>query len=153
MDPLSLTVSILTLVGVSAQCAKLLRSVVSLKSAKRLIRDLDDELFNLRCDLFAIHDLFLRQSNGLAVSGNSMNLSDETIITVVGSLEQAKNLVTELDRVLNPLLALYLRSECVAIQKLVRWLREESKLKVIKTDLYNVRIRLNTTLGILNWYD
>lgn len=153
MDPLSLTVSILTLVGVSAQCAKLLKSVVSLKSARRLIVELDDELCNLRRDVFAIQDLFRGQSKELTLCGNSTSLNDDTIIGVIGCLEKANTLVIELDRLLSPLLALYLRSECAAIQKLIRWLREESKLNDIKKDLCNVRIRLNTTIGILDWYD
>ena len=153
MDPLSLTVSILTLVGVSAQCAKLLKSVVSPKSARRLIGDLEEELSNLRRDLFAIQVLFLRQSNGLTFSGDSVILSDATIDSVSRCLRQANTLAVELDRLLSPLLALYLQPDCFAIQKLFKWLREESKLKEIKKDLYNVRIRLNTILGILDWYD
>ena len=69
----------------------------------------------------------------------------------MGCLEKANTLVIELDRLLSPLLALYLRSDCVAIQKLIRWLKEESKLNDIKKDLCNVRIMLNTKLGILDW--
>lgn len=151
MDPLSLTVSILTLAGVSAQCVKLLKSAASLKSARRLISDLDDELSNLRRDIFAIQDLFLRRSKQLTLSSNSVTLGDDMIISVVACLQQANTVVIELDRLLSPLLVLFLRSDGVAPQRWIRWLREERKLKEIKQDLYNVRIRLNTTLGILDW--
>lgn len=153
MDPLSLTVSILTLVGVSTQCVKLLKSLVTLKSARRLIADLDEELSNLRRDVFAIQNLFHRQSKELTLSGDSVALADDTIVSVIGCLEKANNLVIELNCSLSPLLALYLRSDCVAIQKWIRWLREESKLNDFKEKIYNVRIRLITTLGILDWYD
>ena len=153
MDPLSLTVSILTLVGVSAQCAKVLKSVVSLKSARRLVVELDDELSDLRRDVFAIQDLLLRQSKEFNSSGDAVPLNDDTVIGVVGYLEKANTLVIELDRLLSPLLALFMRSDCVAIQKLIRWRRAESKLNDIKKDLYSVRLRLNTKVGILDWYD
>lgn len=153
MDPLSLTVSILTLIGVSAQCVKILKSVVSLKSAQRLVVELDGELSELRRDVFAIQELFLRQSKTIASHDDSVTLGDDTIDSLVGCLEKVNTLVIELDRLLSPLLALYLRSDCVAIQKLIKWFKEESRLNDIKKDLYNVRIMLNTKLGILDWYE
>lgn len=153
MDPLSLTVSILTLVGLSSQCVKVLKSIVLRKSARRLVVDLDDELSELRRDVFAIQELFLRRSKELTSCGDSVTLGDETIGSVVGCLEKVNALVIELHRLLSPLLELYLRSDCVTIQKLMRWPKDQSKLNDIKKDLYNVRIMLNTKLGILDWYE
>lgn len=153
MDPLSLTVSILTIVGVTAQCIKLLKSAASLKSPPRLVLDLDDELSNLRRDVFAIQDLFLRQSKGLTSHSNPLTPGHDTTASVIGCLEQANALVIELDCLLNPLLGLLLRSDITRLKKWIGWLRKEKRLKDVKQDLFNIRIRLNTALGILDWLD
>lgn len=153
MDPLSLTVSILTIVGATAQCIKLLKSAASLKSPLRLVLDLDDELSNLRRDVFAIQDLFLRQSKGLMSYSNPVTPGHDTTASVIDCLEQANALVIELDCLLNSLLVSFLRSDIIGLKKRIGWLRKEKRMKDIKQGLFNIRIRLNTALGILDWLD
>jgi hypothetical protein len=68
-------------------------------------------------------------------------------------LEQANALVIELDGSLSPLLVLLLRSDSIALKRWFRWVREERRLKAFKEALYNVRSRLNTALGILDWLE
>lgn len=150
MDPLSLTASILTVVGISAQSTKLLKSAIALKDAPRLISDLDQEFSSLRRDVFAIWDLFRRQSKDLTSRIDYSLLGDEILASVVGCLEQAYALVKELERSLTSLLML-LVSDTNTIKKLIKWMREERRLKELKESLYNVRIKLNTTLGLLDW--
>jgi hypothetical protein len=153
MDPLSLTASILTVAGVSAQCAKLLKTVCSLKDAPRLVLDLDDELSNLRRDVFAIQELFNKQSQEVATCSNPATLDQDTVTSMIIYLEQANALVIELDSSLSPLLVLLLRSDSIALKRWFRWVREERRLKAFKEALYNVRTRLNTALGILDWLE
>lgn len=149
MDPLSLTISILGLAGVSGQCAGLLRSVASFKYAPRIVIELDDELPSLRRDIFAVQGLFLQPANELTSSRYPEILGDDTMATVVDCLEQANDLVIQLDSLVCPLLSLFLHSTEMTLKRRFRWLKEEKKLKEIEKRLSKTRSRLNTTLGFL----
>ena len=58
MDPLSLTASILTVLGVSGQAAKALKKLASLKGAPTVVLRLNNELSDLHLLTVAIQDIF-----------------------------------------------------------------------------------------------
>jgi hypothetical protein len=112
--------------------------------------ELDEELSSLRRDVFAIWGLFRKQSKDLTSRTDYPVLGDEIVASVVGCLEQANALITELDRSLTPLLVL-LVLDITIVKKWIKRMRRERKLKELKESLYNVRMKLNTTLGLLDW--
>lgn len=145
MDPLSLTASILAVIGVGAQTAKLLRKVASLKISPLLALALDNELSDLRLQVLAIQNLFSRQSNC-----RNEDQENESIASVVVSLQRGKDLIIRLDRVLGPLLHYMLRSDVSSLKKWMRWSRKEKELAHLKDEVRNIRISLNASLGILD---
>ena len=146
MDPLSLTASIIAIVGVSAQSVKVLRRLISLGDAPLLASALNNELSDLRLNVLAVQELFTRHSSG----SEDTALDQNAIISVVACLKRANTLVVELDCLLSPLLVLLSRPDNAMPKKWIAWMKVESRLKRFVQDLYNVRVALNTALGILD---
>ncbi len=149
MDPLSLTASIITVAGVSAKLMKILYQLASLKNAPPLAFALNNELSVLHLNVNAIKDLVIRQSELLSLHGGDTTLIPNAIASVDGCLKQAESFVKELDLLLSPLVFPLLRSAIIAPKKWLSWMKIAPKLERLKRDIYNVRINLNTTLGIL----
>ncbi|MCJ1230361.1 Ankyrin-2 [Toensbergia leucococca] len=146
MDPLSLTASIIAIVGVSAQSVKVLRRLISLGDAPLLASALNNELSDLRLNVLAVQELFTKHSSG----SEDPALDQNAIISVVACLKRANTLVVELDCLLSPLLVLLSRPDNAMPKKWIAWMKVESRLKRFVQDLYNVRVALNTALGILD---
>ena len=151
MDPLSLTASILTVVGAGAQTIKLLRKVASCRNTPPVALALDNELSDLRLSVLAIEELLLGRSKDFdAPSIHDAARRSNMIAIVMRSLERGNELVVEVTSVLDPLLEFSLRSDASGPKKWINWLKEEKKLKTLRDDIHSVRVGLNTALGILN---
>lgn len=150
MDPLSLTVSIITLASLGSPCSQLFKTIASLRNGSRLALTLAEELSHLRRDVFVVHELFTRHSKGLMSSSDPVALDHDMSACVVNCLEQAEALIIELDRSHSRLLMLLSYSDIVAPRKWVGWMREEKRLKHLKKGMFDVRSRLNIALGVLD---
>ena len=154
MNPLSLTASIIAVIGVGGQAARAVRKLASLKGASDTVLALNNEISDLRLVVLAIQDIFQKQqTNGVQFPGSTASEVDINA-SVTSSLRHAKEKSVELD-------ALYRRLSTSApgtngpaslpVNR-VAWLREQRRIRQMQEDLRDVRLKLNATLGVLNSY-
>lgn len=148
MDPLSLTASILAVVGVGAETVRLLRTLASLKTSPLLALSLNNELNDLRLQVLAIQNLYSRQSFILHSTNDVQE--NGSMASAVNSLQRGKDLVLRLDRVLGPLLHYMLRSDVTSWKKGMRWGRKEKEIAHLKDEVRDIRSSLSVMLGILD---
>ena len=97
MDPLSITASIITIVGVGGQAAKAVRKLASLKGASDLVLALNNELSDLHLVVLTIQAIFLRQQNS-DIPFPGYRASEANLdISVINALTQANDKALELD--------------------------------------------------------
>ena len=144
MDPLSVTASILAVVGAGGTIAKGLHKLVSLKNTPLTLLQLNNEVSDLRLVVGAIEHLIHQYHlPTLSDQPNHQSLCNE--------LQRAKVLILDLER-----LILYGLSKIGGDgnPKLdrVAWLRSETKVLRKKDRLRNNRINLSAALEILSSY-
>ena len=148
MDPLSLTASIVAIVGVGGEVAKAVRKLASLKDAPGLILALNNEISDLYLVILAIRDIYQRQRA-------SFSSSPETLTTdniVISTLTQANDKVLKLKALHRRLTSRTTGSSNLNTLNKASWLREQKNVKKIQEDLHTVRLKLSAALGILNSY-
>ncbi|KAL9119072.1 MAG: hypothetical protein Q9187_004373 [Circinaria calcarea] len=151
MDPLSVTASIIAVVGAGTTTVKLLKKLVSLKNAPAIALALDSELSDLRLNVLAIQDLFMRQAEKLTShSGGDTVLDRDVIANIARCLKQTNDLAVDLDHLLNPLLSSTFHSGNAMPGKWYGWIKNEKKLKRFQQELHDTRIKLNTLFGMLS---
>ena len=146
MDPLSLTASIIAIVGVGGEVAKAVRKLASLKGAPDLILALNNEISDLHLVILAIRDIYLRQKASIIPASNDV-VTDNT---VVNTLTQANDKVLELKALHQRLSAWTTKSGDLSTLNKASWLREQKNVRKMQEDLRTVRLKLSTTLGMLN---
>ena len=146
MDPLSLTASIITIVGVGGNFAKMTRRLAIKKHAPGFFLVLQDEITNLRLVVLTIQDIYQASSRNRESQDADINA------TVTSTLAQAQRTVTEMqslyDRISAPSSA---HSGFTELKKAL-WLLDSKSARRVREDLRNVRLKLTAILGILNSY-
>ena len=149
MDPLSLTASIIAVLGVGGQAVKGIAKLSSMRGTPELILALNNEISDLHVVILAIQDVVRQRTT----SGPGQRAGDINIdASITNSLRQANDLVTDLEafydrlKVSSPGL-----TSTITFNRTVR-LREQRRIKKMKEDLKSVRIKLTTALGALNVY-
>ena len=151
MDPLSLTASIIAIVGVGGQAAGAVRKLAALKNAPELILALNNEITDLHLVVSAIQDVYQRQRNWDSPSPASMTSDINTSIT--SSLQHAINTTAKLEVLYGRLKISSAGTSTGPIKfNTVAWLREQRNIRQIQQDLRSVRIKLAGALSILNSY-
>ena len=150
MDPLSLTASIITVIGVGGQATGALRKLASLKGAPDIVLALNNELNDLRLVVSAIHDVFQRQRDrDLASSAStSADVSD----SVMNTLHLAKKKVEELNILCDRLGKSSSGSFGLIDFKRTVWLRVYKHVYRMQRDLRDIRSKLAVALGLLSSY-
>ena len=150
MDPLSLTASIITVVGVGAQTAKLLRKLSAAKNARPLAMALHNEVADLQLNVLNIQELL--QWSAECSSHKARGPAPIPGITagVIACLTKTNQLALELEELLRPLLTTTSTSGTTSTKIWAYWIRKERRLNRLKQDLRNARIELNTVLGTLD---
>ena len=152
MDPLSLTASIIAVVGVGGQAAGAIRRIAAIAGSSDIVLALNNEITDLHRVVSAIQDALERQQSTVLPLSISETGYHQSVTT---SLQQALDKTTELE-------ALYSRlkpdpsNACSPrssgkFRKLA-WLREQSNIRQMLDDLKSVRLKLAGALGILNLY-
>ena len=150
MDPLSITASILTIVGVGGQAAKAVKRLASLKGAPDLVLALNNEISDLHLVVLAIQDVFQRQQTGGApLPGNRVVVANVDA-SVTNSLRYANEKVVELESLHSQLTTNASRSSGSTTFNKTVWLREQKRVKKMQEDLRNVRLKLAGALSVLN---
>lgn len=148
MDPLSLVASIIAIVGAGAQTTKLLRRIATAKKAPLLAVALNGEVSNLRLNILAVQELFRRPEPLSSQEVHGLALSPEITASVTACLKKANQSVLELQQLLSPLIVPNSTSSSASAKTFFYWMKEETRLHSLRQDLYNVRMSLNTVLGI-----
>ena len=152
MDPLSLTASIIAVLGVGGQAAKGIGKLASIKGTPELVLALNNEISDLQVVVLAIQDLFDKQTtSGVPFPGH--RAEEKNIDTsIINSLKQANSTVTNLEAFYKRLKVSNPGSTGAFTFDKTLWIREQRRIKRIKEDIRNVRIKLTTALGALNAY-
>ena len=153
MDPLSLTASIIAIIGVGGQAAKAVKKLASFKGAPDTLLALNNELSDLRLIVTAIEDVFrIQQTLGNRLHHHSQAHEASVSASVVLSLHQVNQKVHELDTMYQKLTQSTSGSNSSATPDVNRgvWLAEKKKLKHLQADLRSSRLKLAAVLGVLN---
>ena len=153
MDPLSLTASIIAIIGVGGQAAKAIKRLASAKGAPDSLLALNNEVSDLRLIVTAIEDIIRTQrSLGGRLHPGSQAYETSVNASIVPSLDQANQKVHELDAMYQRLTQSTFRSSTSVIPDVNRstWLVEQRKLKLLQEDLRSSRVKLAAVLGLLN---
>ena len=153
MDPLSLTASIVAIIGVGGQAAKAIEKLASVRGAPDAILALNNELSDLRLIITAIEEVYQVQRTVGSTSSSGNQVYEASIdASIVSSLEQVNSKVLELQSMYQRLTQSIPVSSSSTALKINRatWLVERKKLKRLQEDLRAARLKLAATLGVLN---
>ncbi|MCJ1237599.1 hypothetical protein MMC14_005586 [Varicellaria rhodocarpa] len=149
MDPLSLTASIISIVGIGGQAAKAVRKIASLKGAPDIVLSLNNEIADLHLVVLAIQDVFQKQqTSGKALPSHRQN-EIHINASITSSLNEANETAVQLNTLYRRLSTSAAGSSSTTLNK-VAWLREQKRVRQVQEDLRNVRLKLGAALGILN---
>lgn len=143
MDPLSITVATLALIGAANQVAVGLNKLASLKGAPAAILALNNELSDLRLVLQETEPLLLKHKQA-AGSGQPSFPPKMIDATFLRSMDRAKEKLLDLESVVQN----RLMTRMGAIDKL-GWLREQDKVRKAQVDLRTVRLNITAALGVV----
>ena len=148
MDPLSLTASIIAIIGVGSQVAKTIKTLTALKDASDLNLALNNEIVDLGLITLAIQDTFQKQR--IAISPEDRAEDANAYTSIINSLLQAKTKAIELELLHKRLTTTASGSHGSTCVQKFRWLREQERVRRMQEDLRNVRLKLAAALGVLN---
>ena len=149
MDPLSLTASIIAIVGAGGQAAGAVRKLAGLKGAPDLILALNNELNDLHLVVSAIQDIYHKQR----ISSSSSTVATGNVdLSVTHTLQSARQTASELEALYHRLEMLPSSSSGSVKFNKIAWLKEQKHVRQIQQDLRDARIRLAGAIGILNSY-
>ena len=152
MDPLSIAASTIAVVGASTQTLKLFKTIISYKHTFQLVATLDTELSDLRENALTIQSLIMGQMDK-ADRGDLIVLSDITVTArVAKSLRRAKEILDELQKMLQPLASLISDSDRALPMKWYILLKKDKRLGRFRQELCDIRNALNTATSILGLY-
>ena len=138
MDPLSITVSIVALIGAAQQVAVGLNKLASLRGAPAAVLALNNELSDLRLVLSEAEPLLLKHGRATAAS----TVANDTRLKP--SIEGARAKLVELESIIQN----RLMTRLGAIDRL-GWLKEQDKIRKALKDLRIVRLNITAMLGVV----
>ena len=132
MDPLSLTASIIAVLGLTGSVGKGFHKIREIRKAPEILLQLNNEVTDLYLLVHAIDDLY-RQHN------DSTRVSQQEVVCAV--LERTKSAVLELEEVI----AYRLTKETKRGTEidLIGWAGASNKINIIKDKIRNTRSNLN----------
>ena len=149
MDPLSISVSIVALIGAAQQVAAGLNKLASLRGAPAAVLALNNELSDLRLVLSEAEPLLLK--HGRATAGIRASDTTQTATSTVAndtrlklSIERAKDKLVELELIIQS----RLMTRMGAIDRL-GWLKEQDKIRKALEDLRIARLNITAMLGVV----
>ena len=141
MDPLSISASVVALLGAGGTLAKLLRKGIGLKNAPSVLRALNDEVSELQLTANDVNDL-LWTANG--------DPNDQPPKSLVSTLSRVKSILSQLESYVSyELTTITTDGEKYRLDKSV-YLRAEHRLQQFKDEILTSRIALATALSLFN---
>ena len=152
MDPLSLTASIIAVVGVGGQVAKGIAKLAGIRGSPELVLALSNEISDLQFVVLAIQDVFDKQPTREVPFPGQQAGKINVDTSIINSLKQANDLVVDLEVFYKRLkVSSTGAAGTITFDKLL-WAREQRRLNRMRDDFKSIRIRLMTALGALNAY-
>ncbi len=148
MDPLSLTASIITVVGMGSAVGRGLKKILSAKNLPDVILQLNNEVVDLEYVIQDVHELLQQQAQstfedpGPPSSHKSLSCA----------LERAKRTLLALESLIAYELTIVDSRNGETKIDWLSWLRAESKVKRLKEDVRTDRVRLSSGLSLLVSY-
>ena len=145
MDPFSLTVGILTIVGTGSTIGKGLKKVISARRQPNILLELNNEVTDLQYVVQDVNDLLRHQAQ---TAGEDRGpLSSHASLT--SALEHVKETLLALESlVAYELTTVDSRNGRTKLDR-IRWLRVEPQVKSLKDDIRTDRVRLSSALSLL----
>lgn len=143
-DPLSIAVSILTIMDATNTVGRFLKEIVQLRKAPDILLDLNNKLIDLQLIVQRIHDLSEQQS------GTLMEKLDEGLSR---SLENVQSLWSRFENLIAYHLTVVRSGSGPLELDKSRWLRAKSRVKRLKEDLEAEKRDLSLKLGLLTRYN
>lgn len=140
MDPLSVTASIVAVVGAASSVGRTLSKLASLRGAPNTIQALNNEIEDLRLILQEIDTLLRRDIDS---SGPSLHQS------LSSALQRAKDKLLELEVILEYQVMTVDDHGNAAVNRF-GWARQQTTIQRIQEDLRSIRLDLIAALGLLN---
>ena len=141
MDPLSISASVVALLGAGGTLAKLLRKGIGLKNAPSVLRALNDEVSELQLTANDVNDL-LWTANG--------DPNDQPPKSLVSTLSRVKSILSQLESYISyQLTTVTADGQSNRLDKSV-YLRAENRLQEFKAEILASRIALAAALSLFN---
>ena len=152
MDPLSLTASIITILGVGGEAAKAVKKFARLKGAPDIVLALHNELSDLQLVITAIETAFKTQEMTSTPFPGYRAHEVSVEASIVCSLQQVKEKALELEALHKKLRPALLEPSTPTPRNIRKriWLVEHKVMKRLQEDLRSARLKLVAALGLLN---
>ena len=139
MDPLSVSASVLTLLGAGGTLSKLLRKVIDLRNAPDVLRALNDEVSELQSTANDVNDLLWTATQ---------DSDDPPPKSLISSLSRVKSILLQLERYISyQLTTVTADGKNIRLDKSV-YLRAERRLHELKDEIHASRIALASALSL-----
>ena len=139
MDPLSVSASVLTLLGAGGTLSKLLRKGIDLKNAPDVLQALNDEVSELQCTANDVNDLLWTANR---------DFDDPPPKSLVSTLSRVKSILLQLESYISYQLTTFTADgEGIRVDKSV-YFRAERRLHELKDEIYASRIALASALSL-----
>ena len=143
MDPLSISVSIVALIGAAQQVAVGLNKLASLRGSPAAVLALNNELSDLRLVLSEAEPLLLKHGRATFASQTAAStVANDTRLKL--SIEGAKDKLVEMESIIQN----RLMTRLGAIDK-IGWLKEQDRIRKALEDIRIVRLNITAMLGIV----
>lgn len=140
MDPLSITVGILAILGAGGQVCKGLQKLTALKNAPAALAALNNEVADIHCVVQELHDLARQYQD---IYGRPVHPS------VCRALERVKETVLMLEQLIAYELTLVDSRNGQLKLRRTAWMRSEHKVKELQQQMRSDRINLAAALSVL----
>ena len=140
MDPLSLTASIIAVLGASATVASGIEKIISMRNAPDAILALNNEVADFQLVVGMIHELLQDY--------NSSNSTESAVYTesLTSVLVRAKQKLLELDMLIQYRL---MTGGTKQDFNRIAWVREHRKVKALQDEIRSIRMNLVAVIGVL----
>ena len=139
MDPLSVSASVLTLLGAGGTLSKLLRKGIDLKNAPDVLKALNDEVSELQSTANDVNDLLWKANR---------DFDDPPPKSLISSLSRVKSILVQLESYISYQLTTFTADgEGIRVDKSV-YFRAERRLHELKDEIYASRTALASALSL-----
>ena len=145
MDPLSLTASIIAVIGAGSAVSKGLEKILSARKLPNIVLQLNNEVTDLQYVVQDVDDLLRQQAQ--VNREDRRPLQDQA--SLVRALEHAKQTILALQSLIAYQLTTVDSRDGRTKTNRISWLKVQSEVKRLKSEIRTDRLRLSAGLSIL----